>query len=646
MLYNRLREEKLIPIFMNFSNITTVPKRGSKLDPENERGIFRVSVLRSILMRMIYNEKYSIIDSNMSDCQMGGRKGKGCKSNIWIINGIIHEVLKSKKMKPVMLQIYDYKQMFDSINLQEAISDIYNVGVDDDSLALIYDANKDIKMSVKTPSGLTERQTINNIVLQGDTWGSILASVQVDAIGKDVVEAGLGYQYKDILDISMLGLVDDAIGVTEAGFKAVQMNEIINLKSAEKGLQFGPSKCKTIFVGKQHEMFLDNDLYVDKWEVDFEENIETNEEKLIETYVGQTKIGKTISQKYLGFVISGTGDNMANIEAVRKKSIGVVQKIMNKLETLGLRNYFFECAMIFMNSILRPSILYACETYYNLTETQTRRIERIEEGFLRQVFKTSKGCPIVQLYLEAGQVPARFECQRMRLLYMKNILQQNEDSMIYKMFYLQIEKPSRGDWASTCLEDLRKLGIKESLSQIKEMKKEKFNSILKTKMKENALKYLNQKKGKKGNEISYECFEMAEYLLPYNKMSVSQKRRMYEIRNKMVDIPENFSSDIIETQCLCGEREIMSHIYYCDLLSKNKREKILYDKIYNGNLFEQIEVYQRFEENFEVRDKIKNGCKNVKENEMKQNKKRKRQKTESPCDPFVDPLHCKKSSIG
>ena len=107
MLYNRLREEKLIPIFMNFSDITTVHKRGSKLDPENERGIFRVSVLRSILMRMLYNEKYPIIDSNMSDCQMGGRKGKGCKSNIWIINGIIHEVCKSKKMKPVMLQIYD-----------------------------------------------------------------------------------------------------------------------------------------------------------------------------------------------------------------------------------------------------------------------------------------------------------------------------------------------------------------------------------------------------------------------------------------------------------------------------------------------------------------------------------------------------------
>ena len=67
-------------------------------------------------------------------------------------------------------------------------------------------------MSVKTPIGLTDRQVLKNIVLQGDTWGSILASVQVDAIAKDVEEAGLGYRYKQSLEIGILGLVDDLEG--------------------------------------------------------------------------------------------------------------------------------------------------------------------------------------------------------------------------------------------------------------------------------------------------------------------------------------------------------------------------------------------------------------------------------------------------
>ena len=72
---------------------------------------------------------------------------------------------------------------------------------------------------------------MKNIVLQGDTFGSILASVQVDSIGKDIVDAGIGYNNKESLPVSMLGLVDDIIGVTEAGFKSQQMNVILNVTS-------------------------------------------------------------------------------------------------------------------------------------------------------------------------------------------------------------------------------------------------------------------------------------------------------------------------------------------------------------------------------------------------------------------------------
>ena len=141
--------------------------------------------------------------------------------------------------KPVLLQFYDYKQMFDSVNLKEAINDLYDYGVQDKDLQLIYKANEEIFMAVKTPGGLTDRQKITNSVLQGDTWGPMLASVQVDKIGKSLEKAGIGYLYKNELPISMLGLIDDVVGVREAGFKAQQLNAILNVKTSEKGLQYG-----------------------------------------------------------------------------------------------------------------------------------------------------------------------------------------------------------------------------------------------------------------------------------------------------------------------------------------------------------------------------------------------------------------------
>jgi hypothetical protein len=60
------------------------------------------------------------------------------------------------------------------------------------------------------------------------------------------------------------------------------------------------------------------------------------------------------------------------------------------------------------------------------------------ESYMRQIFKTTKGCPITELYLSLGQIPARFEIQKMRLLYLQKILHENEESLLFKFSKLQL----------------------------------------------------------------------------------------------------------------------------------------------------------------------------------------------------------------
>ena len=57
----------------------------------------------------------------------------------------------------------------------------------------------------------------------------------------------------------------------------------------------------------------------------------------------------------------------------------------------------------------------------------------------------------------------------MRLLYLKYILEENEESLLRQFLQLQIEEPTKGDWASTCFKDLEELKISESLEEIKNM---------------------------------------------------------------------------------------------------------------------------------------------------------------------------------
>ena len=60
------------------ANIAVLWKgKKDKLNLENHRGIFLISKLRTILMKLIYNSCYPNIEDNMSDSNIGSRKGEG-----------------------------------------------------------------------------------------------------------------------------------------------------------------------------------------------------------------------------------------------------------------------------------------------------------------------------------------------------------------------------------------------------------------------------------------------------------------------------------------------------------------------------------------------------------------------------------------
>ena len=217
------------------------------------------------------------------------------------------------------------------------------------------------------------------------------------------------------------------------------------------------------------------------------------------------------------------------------------------------------------------------------------------------MFNTSKGCPIVQLYLETGHNPARLEIQTYRLMYMHYILQQSDNSTILKFFNLKLEQPTRGDWAGMCRQDLTDLSIDKSLEVIKQMTKVQFSKLVKEKSRRKAIEYLTGKQGTKGKEMRYENLEMSEYLLPSTSaLTIEERRTLFSMRNKMVNISNNFPKSDIKEKCSCGKIEDMQHIYECEQLNTNSMDKSLrYEKIYNGNISDQIKVFRKMEINLE-----------------------------------------------
>ena len=130
-----------------------------------------------------------------------------------------------------------------------------------------------------------------------------------------------------------------------------------------------------------------------------------------------------------------------------------------------------------------------------------------------------------------------------------------------------MEFPTKGDWASTCMKDLKELEIQNSLEEIRLMTKTQFTKILKEKVRLNAFKYLKSKQGSKGKDNNELELCMSEYLLPTNTLTISQKQQMFSVKNRMVNISANFSKNSSEKKCLCSKTENMKHIYECTIVN-------------------------------------------------------------------------------
>ena len=73
------------------------------------------------------------------------------------------------------------------------------------------------------------------------------------------------YKYKDKILIPILGMMDDTVTITEAGYKTELMNTHIVTHTENKILQFSATKCKTMKVGKIPENVIVQAIEVDHW---------------------------------------------------------------------------------------------------------------------------------------------------------------------------------------------------------------------------------------------------------------------------------------------------------------------------------------------------------------------------------------------
>ena len=239
---------------------------------------------------------------------------------------------------------------------------------------------------------------------------------------------------------------------------------------------------------------------------------------------------------------------------------------------------------------------------YSLSESELRAIERIEESALQKVFKTKRSCPRHLLYLESGMYPARNQIHRQMLNFLHYILQQPNESLLYRIFEMQQLNPVKGDWVSYVMDLVKIYKLNLNIEEIKKTKRTIFKNLVKRQIENVAFQWLLDRQigGKKGKKIAYERLEMADYLLPESQATPDEKNHIFSIRCEMDDFPSNFG---IKTNCEFGCSQLMNseHLTVCSTLNKKETNYLKYEHILKGSMKEKLIILHKIQENNERR---------------------------------------------
>ena len=228
---------------MSISDITSITKSKSKsiLDMDNQRGISLITVYKKILENLLYNDLREDLDQNMSESNIGARKGRNTKDHLVMLHGIVNEATK-RKDNCVDLQVLDIEKAFDALWWEDCVNNIHDTLTDDnlnDKLVLLSEINKKNFVAVKTPFGKTERENVPDLTQQGGIFGPVSCSTSVDSLGRRSKERKLSfYKYRDTVNVIPLTYIDDCLVASKCGEASINLNTFLVTQIEMKRLKF------------------------------------------------------------------------------------------------------------------------------------------------------------------------------------------------------------------------------------------------------------------------------------------------------------------------------------------------------------------------------------------------------------------------
>ena len=398
IMCNKVLREEDIPEEWSRVIIKSVYKnKGPQLEMVNRRGLFLTNLVSKLFEKILYTKSEGSM--KVPECQNGGKKGRSAIDNIIIIMSIMDN--NRRLGQRTYLIFADAEKCFDKLWLQDCLIDMYEIGMREKEISIIYKMNQITRVTVNTPMGITNEFEVCEVVKQGTIFAPTLCCSNTGKINQ------LKPQTSTIITpdviVQAIVYVDDIAG---GGDKEVPqgITENLNIMEEEKGYTFGTKKTNYMIArtGREKEQELDLE-------------------------VRRGKIGRVKEYTYMGVTITESGTVEKHLEKQRNKGFGMVKD----LQKMGSQYHVGEMStvvqlMLFEKTII-PSLTYNLDGISYWRKSDWEYIEQTQSKLLKQILKLPDSTPYWGILNEVGMWPMRIFIHYKKLMLYQNIMMSDDE---------------------------------------------------------------------------------------------------------------------------------------------------------------------------------------------------------------------------
>ena len=292
---------------------------------------------------------------------------------------------------------------FDTVPRDILLSKLQGVGIKGKVFNIIRGIYTNDKAYMKVDGKITNPFPINQGVRQGCVLSPLLFNIFMAELAKDLMARENGLTMSNC-KINSIFWADDIVLLCENGNQLNDMIKVIAEYCNLNKLTINGKKTKCLIFNKTGRLIREN------------------------IYLNGTLLENVRQYKYLGFVLTPSGEIRTGLQDLRDRAFKAFQALKGKMGESF--NEDILTALNLYDALVKPILTYASDFWGCLKLPQNNPIEICHMKVLKQILGVQTQTTNIGVLLELGRVPLEIECVKLGIKNWERIKKENANALL------------------------------------------------------------------------------------------------------------------------------------------------------------------------------------------------------------------------